>query len=113
MLVQRAPDGSGVAGIATSVTPSGEKRVEDCVHDRRRRGDGAAFADTLGAERVCRARDRAEIDRDPAAMCRPRDGVIRQCSGQQLAAVGAIDDVLGKRLADALYDAAHNLTLRQ
>ena len=66
--------------------------VEDRIHDGRGCSDGAAFADTLGAERVRRTGDRAEIDRDSRQCVSARDGVIQQCAGQELAAVGFVDD---------------------
>ena len=74
---------------------------------------GAAFADAFGAQRVGRAGDGAENDTDRRQHIGAQDAVIHQRAGQQLAAVGVVDDVLGERLLLALRDAARDLPLRQ
>jgi hypothetical protein len=55
-----APDAFGGGGHRHIGDAERGEGVEDRVHDTRGAGDGAAFADTLGAEWVCRARDGAE-----------------------------------------------------
>src|SRR5436309_14454058 len=108
-----APDalwGSGHRDVGDAERGEG---VEDRVHYRRRAGDGAAFADTFGAQWVCRAGDGAEIDADRRQHVGARDAVIQEGAGQQLAAVAVVDDVLDQRLAGALGDAALDLALRQ
>jgi len=46
----RAPDAFGGGGHWQIGDADGGGGVEDRVHDGRRRGDGAAFAETFGAE---------------------------------------------------------------
>jgi hypothetical protein len=91
---------SGVAGIVTSVTPSGA------------RASRIAFI-TVGVEATvppsptplapngCVVLGRAEIDGDPGHRVGARDAVIQQRAGQQLAAVAVVDDVLRERLPGA------------
>jgi len=55
----------------------------------------------------------AENDTDRRQHIGAQDAVIHQRAGQQLAAVGVVDDVLGERLLLALRDAARDLPLRQ
>ena len=96
---------SGVAGIGRSLTPSGARASRMAFITAGVRGDGAALAHTFGAERVGRARDRAEVDRERRQGIGARNGVIEQAAGQQLA-VTVVDDLFEQRLARALGDAA-------
>src|SRR5262249_24362004 len=74
LVLHRAPDAFGGGEHRHAGDAERSERVEVRVHDDRRRGDGAAFADVLDAERVCRARDRAEVDRGPGQCVGARRG---------------------------------------
>ena len=87
-----APDALGGGGHRHVGNAERGEGIEDRVHHGGSARDGATFADTFGAQRVGRARHRAEIDRDSRQCVSARDGVIQQCAGQELAAVGFVDD---------------------
>src|SRR5690606_41318032 len=69
----------------------------------RRSSDLLAAA--FHAERVVRARGLARVDVERGQVVRPRDGVIHERPGDELARL-VVAAVLGERLADALGEPA-------
>ena len=67
------------------------------------------LADALDANRIGLARHIAECGRERAHVVRARHGVIHVTSGQELAAVAVVNDILHQRLADALGQTAMDL----
>src|SRR5262245_58034899 len=86
------------------------ERVDERVDYRRRRADGAGFADTLDPERVGLARHLFKISVDTWHRVGARHAVIHEATGEELPGLAVVDLVLDQRLADALYDAALDLS---
>src|SRR5580704_1736306 len=86
--------------------------VADGVGDSGRRGDGAALADPLHAERVERRRRVLVEDAHCRDVAGGRQRVIHQRAAQQLA-VRIIGDRLAQDAAKPLSGAAHDLALDQ
>src|SRR5262249_35315549 len=85
------------------------ERVEHRVDDNGEAAGAAGFAAALGAQRI-RSRGRGMIaDRDWWDGLRPRPCVVPERTGERLAGIVVID-LFDQRLADALRDAAMQLT---
>ena len=97
---------SAVAGIET---PDPD-RVGDRIDHRRRRADRAGLAAALHAQRVVGAGRLGQRDLEARHVVRLGHGVVHVGRRQQLAVL-VVDAVLEQGLADALDDAAVDLTL--
>ena len=86
------------------------QRVDGRGDDARRRAERAGLADALGAERVHRRRRHRAVQLEAREVDRARHRVVHERSGQQLAVV-VVDGLLDHRLADALRQAAVDLSL--
>ncbi len=78
----------------------------------RRRAEAAGLARALGAERVGGAGELVVVELDRAEIVGARQGIVHEAAGDQLAGRRVVDRVLEQRLADALRDAAMDLTRR-
>ena len=99
---------SGVAGIGTSVTPSGESASRIAFMTV---GVAATVPPSPTPLAPSGSVGLGTGLKSTVTQCvGARDVVIHQCAGQQLTAVGVVDDVLGERLVRAFRDAALDLT---
>src|SRR6266851_8194213 len=87
--------------------------VVDRVHHRRDRADRAGFADALNAERVLVGRGYVLPELEGAEIVGARHAIILERPGDELTALGVVDQVLQQRLAEPLDDAAVDLPLAQ
>ena len=86
------------------------ERVVDGVDHRRRRADGAAFAEALGLGNRVRARRLHVVQLDRRHLARGRRHVVGEIGGEDAAGL-VVDDFFEQRVADALGDAAMHLAL--
>ena len=93
-------DGDSGMSMCVYLEPAGVQRVEDRVHHRGRRADGAGLAAALDPERVVGAgRDAGMVDRDRRQVVRARHRVVHERPADELPVL-VVDRVLEQRLAD-------------
>src|SRR5215472_9354882 len=86
--------------------------VNQRIGDRGHGADAARFAGSLDPKRIGPGRHRIALDVDRADVGRARHGIVHERAGQVLAVAVELD-VLHQDLADALGDAADDLSLQQ
>ena len=102
-----------VSGMSRWRTPSGRKRIEHGVGERRRRAVGRQLADALQAEEVV-GRGRGDgLDPEIGHVVGARQGIIHQGAAQQLAGLLVVDGLLHQRVAQPMHDAAMHLAGQQ
>src|SRR5438034_7120917 len=85
--------------------------VADRVDDRGAGGDGARLTDALDPEVVGRAWSDGVVETHGRDLADPRDAVVEQRAGLELAGLVVVDDLFVKRLRDRLRDAAVDLAV--
>src|SRR6266481_4031598 len=90
----------------------GGERVDQRIGDRGHGADAARFARAFDPERIGAGGHRIALHLDCADVARARHGVVHEGTSQVLA-VAVEFDVLHQDLADALRDAARDLSLQQ
>ena len=91
-------------------TPRGRSASSTALIGRRRRGHATAFAGALDAQRIGEARLLIERDREHGQPACPRQRVIHEAGGDELAAV-VVDHALAERLAKPLGEGAMHLAV--
>ena len=91
----------------------GEQRVGYGVHHRWQGADRAGFSRSLNPEGIGGRRNHVEAGLEIAQVASARQAVIHERSGQELARLGIVGDLLHERLADALGEAAVNLPFQE
>src|SRR5215470_4776740 len=86
------------------------ERVNQRIGDRGHGADAARFPRALDPKRIGPGRHRIALDIDRADVGRARHGIVHERAGQVLAVAVELD-VLHQDLADALGDAADDLSL--
>src|SRR6516165_1882774 len=110
-VAKRAPDRFGPDRQTDVAHAKMPQRVDDRIADRSGRADRAALACSLHAEWIARRGGRKKSAVKRGKVRRPRHGVIEEARGQQMPGRAVVDDMLSKRLADALRQAAMHLAL--
>ena len=101
---------SGLSAMSRCFTPEPTQRVDRRRDDARRRAERAGLADALGAERVHRRRRHGGVQLEARKIDGARHRVVHERAGHQLAVL-VVDGLLDHRLADALGQAAVDLSL--
>src|SRR6185295_10281649 len=91
----------------------GRQRVHHRVDHGRERAHRAGFTGALGADRIQLGRDRPTLDVHVRHRVGARHGVVHERSGQELARLRVVHDLLHQGLAQPLGHAAVDLTLER